>query len=166
MTTQPNRLRWVALLGVVALLGGLAYWLARPTTTTPATIPTPVVLTLAADLLPLYSSVRWSAVEAESFSIGSTVYRGASVGSALVTNTMDPASIFTPFERYYDGKLKALGWQIANELAAGGHVGGETGYRKGAATALVRYHIDYHSVSVTAPSECPCDVTLSVFSTP
>lgn len=121
--------------------------------------------TLLADLYPLYSRADWNASEVERFSIGTTSYSGASVTSAAVTDTMDPGSIFTPFERYYDRSLKALGWRVANDLAAGGHVGGQTGYRKDGAVILTRFHIVYHTVPKDAPSECPCDVTLSLFST-
>jgi len=164
MHTLSKRVSWIVLIGGIALLGGLVYWLARPTPAPVAT--TPFRGELATDLLPLYSAVSWSIVKEERVAIGTTTYEGASVGSAPITGTMDPGSVFTPFENYYDKKLKALGWHIANELAAGGHTGGQTGYVKGTETALVRYHVDYHTVSETAPSECPCDVTLSLFSAP
>jgi len=121
--------------------------------------------TLSAELYPLYDSADWNASETESFIIGTTSYSGTSITSAAVTDTMDPGSIFTPFERYYEQKLKALGWQVANDFAAGGHVGGQTGYRKDGAVILTRFQIVYHTVSENAPSECPCDVTLSLFST-
>ena len=120
---------------------------------------------LGADLYPLYDRTGWNASEVESFIVGTTSYSGASVTSAAVTDTMDPGSVFTPFERFYDKKLKSLGWQVANDLAAGGHVGGQTGYRKDGAVILTRFQIVYHTVPENAPSECPCDVTLSLFST-
>ena len=121
--------------------------------------------TLSSDLYPLYSRADWNTSEAESFIVGTTWYSGASIASAVVVDTMDPGSVFTPFERYYDQKLKSLGWQVANDLAAGGHVGGQTGYRKGGVVILTRFQIVYHTVPENAPSECPCDVTLSLFST-
>lgn len=120
--------------------------------------------TLSQDLYPLYSGATWNAPEPESVTIGSTTLTGASVSSVPVTDTMDPGSIFTPFEEYYASKLAALGYAVDNYLAAGGHVGGQTGYRKGGTTILTRFHIDYHTVSSTSPSTCPCDVTLSLFS--
>ena len=120
---------------------------------------------LSEDLYPLYDRANWNASEVESFIIGTTSYSGASITSASVTDTMDPGSVFTPFERYYDQKLKALGWQVANDLAAGGHVGGQTGYRKDNAVILTRFQINYQTRPENAPSECPCDVTLSLFST-
>ena len=119
---------------------------------------------LSADLYPLYTAVDWYAPEVESFDIGSTSYTGASMFSAPVTDTMDPSSVFTPFTTYYDGVLKGLGWSEVNELAAGGHAGGQAGYRKGGRIVLTRFHVDYHTLSTSSPSECPCDVTLSLFS--
>lgn len=119
---------------------------------------------LSADLYPLYSRADWNASEVEHFVISTTSYSGASITSTIVTDTMDPGSVFTPFERYYDQKLKALGWQVANDLAAGGHMGGQTGYRKDGAVILTRFQINYQIKPGNAPSECPCDVTLSLFS--
>lgn len=121
--------------------------------------------TLAADLYPLYAGADWHTSVAESVTIGTTTLAGASVTSVPVTDTMNPAGRFAPFEAYYRQKLKALGWSVADSLAAGGHVGGQTGYRKGAGTILVRFSIRYRSVSSTSPSECPCDLMLSLFST-
>ncbi|MDD3531047.1 MAG: MliC family protein [Candidatus Pacebacteria bacterium] len=119
---------------------------------------------IAQDLYPLYDQIAWGASAPESFVIGTTTYAGVSITSDTIGTTMDPGNIFTPFEQYYDQKLKGLGWQVANELAAGGHVGGQTGYRKGNSIILTRFKIDYTVVPKNAPSECPCNVTLSLFS--
>lgn len=121
-------------------------------------------LALSAALYPLYGGADWNAPREESFVIGTTTYSGASASSTVIAAGMDPGSVFMPFTRYYDRKLKALGWSVSNDLAAGGHVGGQTGYRKGGAVILTRFHIDYHVTPKNAPSECPCDVTLSIFS--
>jgi len=121
--------------------------------------------TLSEDLSPLYADAAWGTSDVERLTIGTSTYLGASVASTPVTDTTDPGSVFTPFEKYYDKKLKALGWSVANDLAAGGPIGGQTGYRKADGIILTRYHIDYHTVSSTSPSQCPCDVTLSLFST-
>lgn len=120
---------------------------------------------LSQDLYPLYDKVDWGAPEKEYFTIGSTTYIGTTVISETVTGTTDPASIFSPFEKYYADKLRSLGWKVDNAMAAGGHVGGQTGYRKGNELALVRFRILYHTVTETAPSSCPCDVMVSLFST-
>jgi len=120
--------------------------------------------TLSQVLYPLYSDANWEVPKAETVTIGTSTYSGASVSSVPVTGTMDPGSIFTPFLNYYDSKLKALGWKVDNYLAAGGHVGGQTGYRKADGLILVRFSFLYHTVAEAAPSECPCDVTFSLFS--
>lgn len=117
------------------------------------------------DVYPLYPDVDWQSTVVENFVIGTTTYSSVSISSQLIFTGMNPGSIFTAFERYYDKKLKALGWQIANDLAAGGHVGGQTGYRKGNNVILTRFQINYQTKPENAPTECPCDVTLSLFST-
>lgn len=120
---------------------------------------------LSDDVMPLYAGVPWQTSQVETVFMGTTTYKGASVASAPIDAGMDPGKIFTAFGEYYDEKLKALGWRISNDLAAGGHVGGQTGYRKGDQVILTRFMIDYKVRPEDAPSECPCDVTLSVFET-
>jgi hypothetical protein len=117
------------------------------------------------NLYPLYSGAEWGAIEAENLVIGSTTYRGASLDSLAIPAGMNPADVFMPFEQYYEKKLRDAGWTVANDLAAGGHVGGQTGYRKNGDVILTRFRIDYQNKPADAPSKCPCDVTLSLFST-
>lgn len=151
-----------ALAVLIVLLLAIAawhWWSAKPSAL-PAARPE-----LSADLYPLYADADWNAPMAESVTIGTSTYAGASVATAPVLNTMDPGSVFMPFEQYYDRKLKALGWESAMDLDAGGHTGGQTGYRKDGRLVLARFRIDYHANPPDAPSECPCDVTLSLFST-
>ncbi len=119
---------------------------------------------LVSDLYPLYAGVDWNASEVEQFMIGTSSYSGASIASAPLPAGNDPGSVITPFERYYDARLKARGWSVANDLAAGGHVGGQTGYRKGGEIILIRFGIQYSIIPSDAPSECPCSVVLSLFS--
>lgn len=120
---------------------------------------------LAIDLYPLYVGAAWNKSVVESFTIGTTTYSGASMASSPIDADMSPASVITPFENYYDKLLKERGWNVANNLAAGGHVGGQTGYHNGSGIILTRFHIEYKNQYENAPSECPCNVTLSLFST-
>lgn len=117
------------------------------------------------DIYPLYLDADWQTPVVESFLIGTTTYSGASIISAPIYVGMNPGGVFTAFEQYYNKKLKSLGWQVDNDFAAGGHVGGQIGYRKGSNIILTRFQINYQSKLENAPSECPCDVTLSLFST-
>lgn len=119
---------------------------------------------LTSDLYPLYAKVTWGDPAFEQVKVGTTTYSGASASTVAATSTMDPGAAFTPFEDYYAQKLAALGWVVANNLAAGGHTGGQTGYTKDGMTILTRFNIAYHTTPADAPSSCPCDVTLSVFS--
>lgn len=119
---------------------------------------------LAIDLYPLYSKASWDKSVVEDVTIGTTTYLGVRMDSYPIEAGMNPGAIFSPFLDYYDTLLKSHGWHVANELAAGGHVGGQTGYRNGPGTILVDFHIDYQTKPENAPSECPCTVTLSLFS--
>ena len=157
---MDGRIFWGILFIILVVIG--VWYVRRPSGGTPAAkTPSPQ---LSADLYPLYGGVTWQSPEPEGFVIGTTSYSGASIASNPVTNTMNPSEVFTPFESYYDAKLKGAGWAVDNALAAGGPVGGQTAYQKGSDLILVRFGILYHVVSSSSPSECPCDVTLSLFS--
>ena len=119
---------------------------------------------LAIDLYPLYTDASWNKSQVERFTIGTTTYSGASMTSAPIDAGNNPASVITPFENYFDKLLKSHVWHVANDLAAGVHVGGQTGYRNGSGVILTRFSIDYQNKPENAPSECPCTVTLSLFS--
>ncbi len=119
---------------------------------------------LAVVLYPLYSRASWSRIVAETVTMGTTTYSGAYATSTAIDAGMNPGAVLTPFTDYYDRLLKSRGWRVANDLAAGGHVGGQTGYRNGPDTILVGYRIDYSIVPKNAPSQCPCTVSLSLFS--
>jgi hypothetical protein len=119
---------------------------------------------LSQDVYPLYEGVQWGNLNAETTTIGNTTLFGVSMASLPVKDTMDPSSVFVPFEDHYAKSLAALGWMVDPELAAGGHAGDQTGYRKGSEIILTRSAITYHTTPDNAPSECPCDVSVSVFS--
>lgn len=124
---------------------------------------TPEAAALSPDLYPLYARAQWGAPVQTRAQIGAATYAGAGVSSAAIDAGQDPSAAFTPFEEYYDQKLKALGWSVADDAAAGGHTGGQTGYRKGGSLILIRFSIEYQNNPPDAPSECPCSVTLSLF---
>lgn len=119
---------------------------------------------LNADLYPLYPDADWQSAETETVTIGEEELAGHSVTSTTTHADMDPASVFMLFEAYYEDKLTALGWTVENNLAAGGPMGGQTGYVRDGQTILIRYETTFQNVTEDAPAECPCDVTLSVFS--
>jgi len=112
-----------------------------------------------------YSNADWQPAKAETITIGEEILVGFSTVSTAIDAGMDPSSIFMPFESYYENKLTELGWTIRNDLAAGGPMGGQTGYTKDGQIILIRYQTTFQNVTNTAPSECPCEVTLSVFAT-
>lgn len=146
---------------IIIAAAGAWYFLAAQHAAAPTQAPQ---ARLSADLYPLFSGISWSEPVPQSTTIGTSTASGALITSATSTNTMNPGAIFAPFNDYYDQKLKALGWQVANDLAAGGPMGGVAGYRKGSGIILVSYQILYHDTPANAPSQCPCSVTLSLFS--
>lgn len=119
---------------------------------------------IAIDLYPLYTGATWNRAVAKESTMGTTTYKGAYMTSAVINADMDPGKFVTPFTQYYDALLKAHGWHVANDLAADGHTGGQIGYRNGPGTILVGFTIDYQSRPENAPSECPCTVSFSLFS--
>ncbi len=162
---------WVVALLAVVLAGGLylleqSYTAGEPSTSVAATSTNAIAHpALISDLYPPYPGVAWGASSPEQVTISTTTYAGASISAVATTSTMDPGSAFMPFDAYYEKALTQLGWSVDNTLAAGGPMGGQTGYRKAGAVILARFSVVYHTNHADAPSECPCDVTLSLFST-
>lgn len=119
---------------------------------------------LAIDLYPLYADAKWASTTAASVTIGTTTYSGASATSTAIAAGMNPGAVFTPFTKYYASLLAERGWHVANDLAAGGPMGGQDGYRNGSGVILVGYHVNFANHSADAPVSCPCTVSFSLFS--
>lgn len=144
----------LSLIGALLIIA-VGVWVMWPRASAPA---------LAEDLYPLYSSAQWSAAAPETRGLPLSTVAGVGIHSVPVTNTMNPASVFSPFLAYYREKLLAAGWSVDNMLEAGGPMGGQTAYRKDGTLILVTFDVAFHVRSANAPSECPCDVSLSLFS--
>jgi len=158
-----NKTLWAIVIIIIILAGGFYLWTMYKSA--PAVVNVPIQTPqLAADLSPLYSGAVWNAPHAETLELSTTTASGVGTESVSVNNTMDPGSVFSPFEKYYADKLSALGYKTDIYLEAGGPMGGQTGYRKGDNLIVLRFKTVFHVVTNTAPSQCPCDVTLSLFS--
>lgn len=155
-----NKTTWILIAIGITLVGVYFVW----PHTLPNELNTQSTLSLNQDLYPLFSSAEWNVPVHEEIEFGTTTVPGVEVSSVPVMDTMSPASYFAPFESFYAEKLSTLGWKIDNSLAAGGPMGGQTGYRKAGELIILRYRTVFHTVTDTAPSECPCDVTLTLFS--
>lgn len=149
---------------IAAIVGSVWVLWKTETAKAPAASSSESASLLTSDLYPLYAGVTWSDPVFGQVEVGAKTYSGASASAVATTSTMNPSAAFTPFEDYYAQKLSALGWRVSNDLAAGGPTGGQTGYTKDGRTILTLFKVTYHTTPADAPSTCPCDVTLSVFS--
>ena len=158
---KPEHLLWAIGLAIVVI--ALA-WLLRPS---PAVAPQPH---LNPDLYPLYPGIAWLAerpATTTGFNAQGTFgLNGYEVRSATTTDIMNIASLTTPFEAYYRNKLLTAGWTVDNYMAAGGPMGNQTAYIKGAGYILIGYHTLFHTnvAGPNSPVACPCDNSLSIFS--
>ncbi len=145
---------------------GLTAYEATPVTNPVSAESAPFTITppLAADLYPLYSA-SWNTPHLVSLDIPPAPLYGTGIEAVVATSTMNPGAAFSPFDTYYANKLKALGWRVDNSLAAGGPGRGQVVYRKGTGFIAVNFWTDFQTVSSTSPMQCPCDVTLKLFST-
>ena len=124
-----------------------------------------IVPPLSQALYPLYSAASWNEPHLVSLELPEENLYGTGVEAVVATSTMNPGAAFSPFDTYYASKLKALGWKVDNGLAAGGPARGQTVYRKDNGFIAVNFWTDFHTISSTSPMQCPCDVTLKLFST-
>ena len=115
---------------------------------------------LVADAYPLYAGVSWGTEHAAEN--GDLV--GWEVTAPAATDTDNIASATQPFETYYQEKLIAAGWRVDNTRAAGGPGASVTAYEKDGQYLVISFQTDFKGTVPDAPVQCPCDVTLSLFS--
>jgi hypothetical protein len=157
---------WIVV--VVVAIGLSAWWFIKPATRVPpassTATTTPEATTtnenLLPDVYPLYSGVSWgdeSTTTYEQFS-------GYQLTSAIQPDITNIAGISVPFENYYATKLVAAGWSIDNSLAAGGAGSEIIAYKKGNDEIIISYNSLFNMGSPNSPAQCPCEVTLQIFS--
>lgn len=112
---------------------------------------------LEADVYPLYDGVEWG--EAEILEGGLV-----RVVSKPIVDTTDIASIAMPFTEYYHDKLTEAGWKQDLMREAGGPGASVSYYAKDGRFIVVSFESEFKAKHAEAPSECPCDVTLSLTS--
>lgn len=109
---------------------------------------------------PLYDGVTWGEGHAD-IQEGLT---GFSITSLQSATTSDIAAITKPFEDYYQNKLTNDGWSVDTALAAGGAGSSLTAYHKGSVYLVIGYSTKFFGGGVNEPVQCPCRVTLGIFS--
>jgi hypothetical protein len=161
MRIRPEYLLWTIGLAVIAV--GLASILKQAPVAAPESHLNPA-------LYPLYSGVTWGpetpAIETWRTATGTFNVAGYRISSAAVKGITDIAALTTPFENYYRQKFTTSGWTINTQMEAGGPMGSQIGYAKGADYIILGYHTVFHSnvAGPNSPVACPCDTTLSLFS--
>jgi len=147
----------------IIVVAAVGFFLLKPTPIKAPQIPPPFS-GLSGDAYPLYSGADWSEPVAQTITLGTSTVQGMEVSATPATGTMAPSDVFIPFEDYYASKLTAAGWVVDNSLAANGPGSGMTVFRKGDAVIVLNYRSVFSIVSGTAPARCPCDVSISIFS--
>ncbi len=127
--------------------------------------PLTIIPALSADLAPLYSAAAWSKPALYPLDIPNGPLYGTAVMATATVGTMDPSKAFSPFDEYYSNKLRSLGWKVDQSLLANGPASQQMIYRKDGQLIAVNFNTVFHARSETAPSQCPCDVHLVLFST-
>lgn len=119
---------------------------------------------LIADIYPLYSGASWPSSVSMSMTLGSTTYNGYKIVSLPSATTTNIASVANAFISYYDKKLVAAGWKQDTSLDADGAGSSSRVYKSGAGVLVLGYNTDFIGTKANAPVECPCKVSLSIFS--
>jgi hypothetical protein len=123
---------------------------------------------LNSDVYPLYPGISWKiagqATDTLPIAGVQKTLNGYRVTSESVKNITDIAAIAMPFEKYYANKLSQAAWSEDKQLAASGPGSDITVYTKGVNYIIVSYTSVFHTGGVDTPEECPCDLSLSIFS--
>jgi len=120
-------------------------------------VPSPLV---TADVYPLYADLSWQGERVDTYAD----MEGYSVTSAPLTDITDINAVTQPFEDYYADLLTNKGWVEDITLAAGGPGAAVTAYKKGREYIVLQYQSEFGVQNASAPAECPCEVTFSIFS--
>lgn len=112
---------------------------------------------LEADAYPLYDGVEWG--EVQKLEGGLT-----RVASKPIVDTMNIAAIAMPFTEYYHQKFTAAGWEQDMMREASGPGANMSYYAKDGRFIVVSFESEFKVKHADAPSECPCNVTLSITS--
>jgi len=115
---------------------------------------------LTADVYPLYADLSWQGERVDIYAD----MEGYSVTSALLTDITDINAVTQPFETYYTDLLTNKGWSEDITMAAGGPGAAVTAYKKGREYIVLQYQSEFGVQNASAPAECPCEVTFSIFS--
>ncbi len=112
---------------------------------------------LEADAYPLYAGAEWG--EVQKLEGGLT-----RVASKPVVDTTNITGVAMPFTEYYHEKLASAGWEQDLMREADGPGANMSYYVKDGRFIVVSFESEFKVKHDDAPSECPCDVTLSVTS--
>jgi hypothetical protein len=112
---------------------------------------------LEADAYPLYDGVEWG--EVQKLEGGLT-----RVASEPMVDTTNITGVAMPFTEYYHDKLISAGWEQDMMREASGPGANMSYYAKDGRFIVVSFESEFKVKHADAPSECPCDVTLSVTS--
>lgn len=109
------------------------------------------------DVYPLYEGAEWGETE----EISNGLFK---VESVPFTDTDNIAAMAMPFTDYYHQKLLAAGWEQDMMREASGPGANVSTYTKDGQFITVAFKSDFKVKNDNAPSECPCDLTLSITS--
>jgi hypothetical protein len=112
---------------------------------------------LEADTYPLHAGAEWG--EVQKLEGGLT-----RVASKPIVDTTNIAGVAMPFTEYYHQKLTASGWEQDLMREASGPGANMSYYAKDDHFIVISFESEFKVKHADAPSECPCDVTLSVTS--
>lgn len=112
---------------------------------------------LEADVYPLYPDAEWGR---EQILEGGLVR----VTSKPFTDITNIAAVAAPFTQYYHEKLTMAGWEVDPMREASGPGANISYYVKDGRFIVVGFESEFKVKHDNAPSECPCDVTLSLTS--
>lgn len=154
------RLTWRIAAVVVVAVGALLFWMTHSTALIEQPAPA-ASSTLVAVLYPLYPGAAWSPVERTT--IEDLEGYAATSSAAIDTDNIEAAT--RAFVQYYTEKLAAAGWVPDISREAGGPGSEIAPYTKDGAYVVISFSTVFKSGGQDEPEQCPCDVTLTLFST-
>ncbi len=151
-----NTIKPIITLILLVAVGAVAYFVMPKNNDMPGTI---AAQHLNADVYPLFPGIKWG-----SEMTGTDTYfkiTGYKVDSSVMTEKDIPTTL-SPFQTYYDEKMKKAGWTMDINMAADGPASSSWGYTKGNEVAMFSYHFESLDPKPDEIFSCPCEGTFSI----
>lgn len=150
---------------VLAVLAGFAIWHPGTPTATPSDDSVASTTIKYSDTISIawHNPAQTSLMQGADINLTKYNLSGTITESFPTAETENISAFTTPFQKYYDDKLKSEGWKLEPLLSAGGAGSAIWAYSKGNRYFLLSFKSTFLNTPANAPVQCPCTIVFKTF---